>query len=102
MRIHDSYLFFNILVARELKRLVASLWHCTSSANVSVKKPILFSAVFVNHGRDVGLQCKKSLLFFARFSCIVFTHFYRMPPPIPYPTAKKERSKWRLIELLPK
>jgi hypothetical protein len=52
-----------MLVARELKRFVASLWHWTSSANVSVKKPILLMP-YLNHCRDVGLQGKNLPSFF--------------------------------------
>jgi hypothetical protein len=81
-RTHDSYLFFNMLVARELKRFVASLWHWTLSANVSVKNPIRSMPYLPIIAAMLVCRAKAAFFFLLANSCIVFTHFYRMPPPL--------------------
>ena len=89
MRTHAKYLFFNTLVARELKRLVASLWHCTLSANVKVKKPILLVPYFSQSAAMLVCRAKAAFFFLLANSCIVFTHSYLMPPPTPYRLPRK-------------
>ena len=97
MRIHDKYLCFSILVARELKRLVASLWHWTSSAKVKVKKPILFVPYLLQSAAMFVCRAKTAFFFLLANSCIVFMRFYRKCRHRLRTTAKKERSHGVLL-----